>query len=82
MYAIHISFSYLGRLYPYSNVSLWDFFFFLTDYIYTNKFVLFWSRKFCLKWVLLNLTTIFESKVTFEYFQNENIPNDDEILHC
>lgn len=61
---------------------LFGIFFFLTDYIYTNKFVLFWSRKFCLKWVLLNLTTIFESKVTFEYFQNENIPNDDEILHC
>lgn len=81
MHAIHISFSYLGRLYPYSNVSLWGFFFF-TDYIHTNEFVLFWSRKFCLKWVFLNLTTIFESKVTFEYFQNENIPNDGEILHC
>lgn len=73
---------------PWEAVSLFQcfslgfFFFFFTDYIYTNKFVLFWSRKFCLKWVLLNLTTIFESKVTFEYFQNENIPNDDEILHC
>lgn len=61
---------------------LFGIFFFLTDYIHTNEFVLFWSRKFCLKWVFLNLTTIFESKVTFEYFQNENIPNDGEILHC
>ena len=61
---------------------LFGVFFFFTDYIHTNEFVLFWSRKFCLKWVFLNLTTIFESKVTFEYFQNENIPNDGEILHC
>ena len=72
----------LGGCIPIPMFLFGIFFFFFTDYIYTNKFVLFWSRKFCLKWVLLNLTTIFESKVTFEYFQNENIPNDDEILHC
>lgn len=43
---------------------LFGVFFFFTDCIHTNTFVLFWSRKFCLKCVLLNLTTIFESKVT------------------
>ena len=72
----------LGGCIPIPMFLFGIFFFFFTDYIYTNKFVLFLSRKFCMKWVLLNLTTIFESKVTFEYFQNENIPNDDEILHC
>lgn len=57
----------LGGYIPIPAVSLWDFFFFFffLQIVYTQiHLFLFWSRKFCLKCVLLNLTTIFESKVT------------------